>query len=107
MKRAVLVLLVLFALPGCESLMMVEGGSAVVTGERLSDHVISLGSGKTCSMKRKANGLTYCEEDEAEPVQNVHCYRTIGAVTCYDREPEFADKQQKVGVNDHNLVHRR
>ena len=104
MKRAALAILLSLALSGCESLALLEGGSAVVSGERFSDHVISLGSGKTCSMKRKAQGLTYCEEDEAVPQQNLYCYRTLAAVTCYDRPPAFADGQQKLGENDQNLV---
>jgi hypothetical protein len=106
MKRVTFVLLLLFALPGCESLALLEGASAVTTGERMSDRVISLSSGKTCSMKRKSRGLTYCEEDEAVPVQSPYCYRSLGGVTCYEREPAFGASQQKVGDGDPNATNR-
>ena len=46
--------------------------------------------------------LTYCLEDEAVPNPDIHCYRTLGNVTCYERPHPF--HQQKVGENDHNLV---
>lgn len=104
MTRPILALLAIVLLPGCESLVGAEGASAVLSGERLSDRIISYASGKTCSRKRSAQGLTYCEEDEAVPQQNLYCYRTLAQVTCYERPPEFGDGQQKVGDNDHNLV---
>jgi len=104
MIRAALLLAVALPLAACDSLFMVEGGTAVVTGKRLSDQAISLASGKNCAVNRISQGLTYCVEDEPVPVQNIYCYRTLAEVTCYYR-PQAG--QQKVGENDHNLVHPR
>ena len=104
MKRVAVLFLLLFALPGCESLALIEGATAVTTGERFSDRVISLSSGKTCSTKRTAQGLTYCEEDEAVAPQSTYCYRSLGSVTCYERQPDFGASQQQIGNNDHNLA---
>ena len=101
MIRAALLLAVALPLAACDSLFMVEGGTAVVTGKRLSDQAISLASGKNCSVNRISQGLTYCVEDEAVPAQNLYCYRTLGEVSCYNR-PD--DRQQKLGENDQNAV---
>lgn len=105
MYRAALLSFVALPLGACDSLFLVEGGSAFVTGKRLSDQAISLASGKNCAVNRISQGLTYCVEDEANPVQNVYCYRTLADVICYDR-PQYGERQQKVGKNDHNLVPR-
>jgi hypothetical protein len=103
MNRAIWIFVVALPLAACDSLALYEGGSAVVTGKSLSDQAISLASGKNCSTTRISQGLTYCVEDEAVPVQNLYCYRTLGEITCYDR-PEYGDRQQKVGINDQNAV---
>ena len=107
MMRITALLATLAMLGGCDLLAGAETASTVVTGERLSDHVVSFASGKTCSTKRTRRGLTYCVEDEVIPNPNVHCYPTLGQVTCYDRDDPFGDGQQKVGENDHNLVKKR
>jgi len=106
MIRTALLIAGVLSLAACDSLFMVEGGTAVVTGKRLSDQAISLASGKNCAVNRISQGLTYCVEDEANPVQNIYCYRTLAEVTCYDR-PQYGEVQQKIGENDHNLVHPR
>lgn len=105
MHRVVFLLATILPLAACDSLFLFEGGTAFVTGKRLSDQAISLASGKDCAVNRISQGLTYCVEDEALPAQNIYCYRTLADVVCYDR-PQYGDRQQKVGENDHNLVPR-
>jgi hypothetical protein len=73
--------------PGAAQL---EGVSTLATEKPLSDHVISIFSGKNCSSIRREKGLTYCEEDELQSAApKVYCYRSIGGVTCYDRPDPF------------------
>lgn len=105
MHRAFILLALLLPLGACDSLFMVEGGTAVLTGKRLSDQAISMASGKDCAVNRISQGLTYCVEDEALPTQNIYCYRSLADVVCYDR-PQNGGGQQKIGENDHNLVKR-
>ncbi len=105
MQRAAILLAMILPLTACDSLFLVEGGTAFVTGKRLSDQAISLASGKDCAVNRITQGLTYCVEDEARPAQNIYCYRTLADVVCYDR-PQYGERQQKVGENDHNSVPR-
>ncbi|MCW9036036.1 MAG: hypothetical protein OQJ97_17575 [Rhodospirillales bacterium] len=66
-------------------LAALEGASAIVTDKTLTDHIVSIASGKNCSTVRSERGLHYCEEDEPKGEAAVYCYKTIGAVTCYDR----------------------
>ena len=87
------------AVPG---LAQVEGATVMGTDKTLSDHIISLSSGKNCSIIRKDRGLTYCEEDEPVIKQNIYCYNTIGRVTCYDRPDPHHGRYEKGDRNDHN-----
>ena len=105
MFRAALLFAVALPLSACDTLLMLEGGTAAATGKRLTDQTISFASGKDCSVNRISQGLTYCVEDEAQPVQNIYCYRSLAEVTCYGY-PVYSDRQQKIGENDHNLVPR-
>ncbi|HEY9164472.1 MAG TPA: hypothetical protein VIN57_07655 [Magnetovibrio sp.] len=59
--------------------------SAVVVGtdKSLSDHVVSLRTGKNCSTVRVEQGRTYCREDEPNPMPTMYCYPTLGDVMCY------------------------
>ena len=80
-------------------------GSASVIGsdKTMEDHVVSLASGKNCSLIRREKGLTYCEEDEPKIKQNLYCYKTLATVTCYDR-PDTLPGRKRVDINDHNLA---
>jgi len=53
------------------------------TDKTISDHLVSLKTGKDCSTVRVEQGRTYCREDEPNPMPQTYCYRTIGDVTCY------------------------
>ncbi len=79
----------------------VEAVSVMASDKTLTDHAISVASGKDCSILRKEQGKTYCVEDQVNPVypQN-YCYKTIGKVTCYDRpDPRYqrVDRDNKPG----------
>lgn len=82
----------------------VEGATVIGTKKTISDHIVSLASGKDCSTIRKNRDLTYCVEDEAVITPNIYCYNTLGRVTCYDRPDPHRGGYQKVGRNDHNLA---
>lgn len=99
--RAVLVLL-LMLLTGCVPLFGIVAapvgaiGTTVVSGKTPLDHVLSLVSGKDCSLRRRRQGLTYCLEDEPPPPAGIVCYRTLGDVACYDRPDPFSSRQRAV-----------
>ena len=82
-------------LGGCAA--AIGAGTVAVTDKTPIDHVYSLVTGKDCSMVRKERGLTYCVEDEKTPAVLVHCYPTLGEVTCYNQPDPFPGRQRKVG----------
>jgi hypothetical protein len=105
--RATLAVAAFALLSGCSAIpgfAQVEGAFVVGTEKTLTDHVISLSSGKDCSSVRKEKGLTYCVEDEVQVKQNLYCYPTLGSVTCYDRPDPHDGRRQRLGENDHNLA---
>lgn len=104
--RLILAIVALGLVGGCSlvpGVAEVQGAFVMGTQKTMEDHVISLSSGKNCSSVRKEQGLTYCIEDEAQIKQNLYCYQTLGTVTCYDRPDPMGGRQNRIGVNDHNL----
>jgi hypothetical protein len=101
--RIIAVLAFLIVLGGCTTYAPVEGVFVIGTDKTMTDHVISLSSGKNCSTVRKEKGLTYCEEDEPKIKQNIFCYKTLATVTCYDR-PDPNPGRKRVDLNEHNLA---
>lgn len=97
--RMVLVLITALTLAGCE-IVALEGATMMGTEKTLSDHILSFTSNKDCSTYRTLTGRTYCKEDDVQPKAQVHCYRTLGEVSCY-ANPEGGGRQE-VGRNDHN-----
>lgn len=94
--RRFVILCLLALVSGCAGYATgVEGLSAVATQKTLSDHIVSLASGKDCSSVRKEMGLTYCKEDEKTPPMNVYCYNTLGEPTCY-KAPVYDGRQDRV-----------
>jgi len=94
----------LAVLGGCSLIpgyAQVEGAFVVGTDKTMSDHIVSMTSGKNCSSIRAEKGLTYCEEDELQVRQNIYCYKTLATVTCYDR-PDPNPGRQRVDINDQN-----
>jgi len=98
------IILGLILLGGCSSYFVVDGVSVIGTDKTFEDHFISLTSGKNCSTVRREKGQSYCEEDEITRLPNVHCYRTLGKITCYDKPDPYRNGQNKVGENDHNYL---
>lgn len=62
---------------------IISSGVVMATDKTLSDHLMSYQTGKDCSTVRIEQGRTYCREDEPNPMPVVHCYQTLGDVTCY------------------------
>lgn len=62
---------------------IISSGVVMATDKTLSDHLVSYNLGKDCSTVRVEQGRTYCREDEPNPMPTVHCYQTLGDVTCY------------------------
>ncbi len=85
-------------------LAVADAAVVIGTDKTTADHVISLASGKDCSLVRVERGMTYCKEDELLPMPAVYCYRELGGVSCYDA-PDLRRKDRgRLGYNDHNLV---
>lgn len=97
------VLSISFTLAGCGTFFAVEGASVVASDKTASDHVVSLFSGKDCSIVRTERGLSYCAEDEVFIEPRVFCYQTLGSVSCYDRPDPRRSPDQLIGQNDHNF----
>ena len=110
--RKIFIIISLLSLTGCGSLGMsgvpglgqIEMLTVMGTDKSVVDHVVSISSGKNCSSIELEKGGYYCEEDEPKIVQNIHCYNTLGSVTCYTKEDPYQGRYQKIGQNDHNLV---
>ena len=102
---AVLVLMGAMATAACDlgTLGGAEAISIMGTDKTVVDHIVSIGSGKDCSTIRREQGRTYCVEDEVQINQNIHCYKSIGSVTCYDRPDPYNMGHARVDRNDHNL----
>ena len=81
-----------------------DAAVVVATDKTIADHVISVASGKDCSLVRKERGMTYCKEDEVVPHPNVYCYRELGGVSCYDGPDQRRHDRGRLGNNEHNLV---
>ncbi len=85
------------------SIAQIEAATVMGSDKTVIDNIVSVGSGKDCSILRKEQGLTYCVEDMPQIRQNLYCYRDLGGVTCYDRAGPNNTRQQRVDRNDHNL----
>jgi hypothetical protein len=106
MERSWSVVLVLAALvPLLTGCMPVAGaiagpslavGTTAATGKTPVDHVVSLVTGKDCSVLRNRQGLTYCREDEPTMPIGVICYRSLGDVACYDRRDPYNGGERPV-----------
>lgn len=98
----------LLLLGACEAAVpyaIVDGAVVMGTEKTMADHVISLASGKNCSLVRIEKGLTYCEEDELTPVPNLYCYRELAGVTCYRKpDPRRGGIAGRLGDNEQNYV---
>ncbi len=85
---------------GTPGLAQVDVLTVMGTDKTVVDHIVSLSSGKNCSLIRLEKGQYYCEEDEPKVQQNIYCYNTLGSVTCYTKPDPFDGRQHKVGENN-------
>ncbi|MBT5414694.1 MAG: hypothetical protein HOH66_02625 [Rhodospirillaceae bacterium] len=91
----------LFALQGCVAgsvaLTGAEMASNITSDKTLVDHAASLVTGMDCSSIHSANGYSYCNDsDEENAAAPTYCYRSLGAVTCYDRPDPYGDNATAV-----------
>ncbi len=96
----------LFGLTACDpsTQVMLTGASVVSlahTKKTVGDHFSTWAFDKDCSTLKYVNGREYCQEfpDEAAmqaPEKVLHCYRTIGGVSCYREPDKSASAQTKV-----------
>ena len=64
-------------------------GSIAVIGRTPVDAVVSVVSGRDCSVVRLDRGLGYCRPEEAPPVAAPYCTQSLGRVDCW-RQPPLA-----------------
>lgn len=80
--------------------------SFVHTDKTLTDHAVSMATKQNCSVLHSAKNQPYCQdlEPQKSPAEleaeallaQTHCYRTLGAISCY-REPDaMASAQARV-----------
>jgi len=101
MRRTALAICLVF-LTGCADFAFLDAGTVVTTDKTIDDHMVSLFSGKNCSSVRAEQGFSYCEEDEVRITPAVHCYRSLGSVTCFDKPDPTRHPSEEVGYNDRN-----
>lgn len=102
LSAAVLLPLAACSAPGPHTPMVMFAGYEAAalnwTGKTVSDHVVSAASGKNCSITRAKEYGVYCEEDMPVPKDQVYCYRSLAAVTCYSQPNPYGVAQQAVGT---------
>jgi hypothetical protein len=95
-------LLLALVLSGCdaasEGVAAVTVGSITVIHRSPIDAVVSLVTGKDCSIVRLDQNQTYCRATEPPPEVPPYCTRSLGVVDCWvapsamsDLPPEVAD----------------
>lgn len=76
---------------GCLETAAVVGGVSVAAvpliGRTLPDAVVSVATGRDCSLVRLDTGKTYCAPEEAKPAEPLVCTRSLGVVDCW-RNPK-------------------
>ena len=103
----------LLGLAACDpaSQAMMAGASVVSfvhTDKTLGDHVATWAFDKDCSTLSLANGEDYCkphvteeelaaaEADAKARLTGTYCYRTLGAINCYQQPDEAASAMARV-----------
>jgi hypothetical protein len=99
--RAAFPLLVLLALPGCDTASLAAGAavnvaSITLVGRSVPDIVISGLSGRDCSIVRVDRGLSYCALEQAAPGPPPYCTPSLGRVDCWVTRPASIPMQRGV-----------
>jgi len=90
--RLPLLLLLCALAPACDKASAVTGvgvgaavtlGSVAVLGRTPADAVVSLATGRDCSVVRLDRGEEYCRAEEAPPEPPIFCTRSRGGVDCW------------------------
>jgi len=72
---------------GCMETAALVAGASVATvplvGRTLPDVVVSVATGKDCSLVRLDAGRSYCAPEEAKPAEPLVCTRSLGVVDCW------------------------
>jgi hypothetical protein len=71
-------------------------GSVAVFGRSPPDLVVSLISGKDCSVVRLDEGKSYCRQTEPPPKTPEFCTRSLGAVNCWADPAVLPDRPTQV-----------
>ncbi len=105
--RLLPLLLVPLALAGCDATSLgvaagVNGGSIAVIGRTPVDLLVSLATGRDCSIVRRDRQMSYCAPEEAPPAAPPYCTRSIGSVDCWTAPPLAVPVQR--GVADGPLA---
>jgi hypothetical protein len=83
-----------------ETFFILDGVSVINTQKTIGDHVVSLVTGKDCSLVRASVGDPYCT-DPLQPVPSIpritYCYQSLARVSCFDR-PIDRDANRLVGT---------
>lgn len=79
------------------NLSVVSTALTMGTDKTITDHLVSLKTGKDCSTVRVEQNRTYCKEDEPNPAPTVHCYPSIGDVTCYAQANPARQPDERIG----------
>lgn len=108
--RALAGLMALLGLGGCggaASLALTGASlvSLVTTDKLLTDHLVSWARDEDCSAVKAAEDEGYCRPPAAGAADDtvlvvkapLYCYRTLGAVTCYDAPDPQASPGLRVG----------
>ena len=108
MTRAALILASLLALSGCFA-----GPSVVMTGISVAtfihtdktpiDHAMSHATEQDCATLHTVKKEPYCQSLPMDPRERLaemstalHCYRTLGTVTCYTQRDPLASQQTRI-----------
>ena len=76
--------------------MAANAGSVVTFGRDPADLVVSLLSGRDCSIVRLAQAQSYCKPIEPPPMPPRYCTRSLGVADCWDKPNPFGTYQQSV-----------
>lgn len=77
--------------------------SFVQSGRTLTDHAMSFATDQDCSLRHSLAGKAWCQPvlsaapDSQGEQSNIHCYRSIAAVTCYRHENPHDTASQHSG----------
>src|SRR5690242_13694503 len=79
-------------------------GSIVVIQRSPADALVSVVSGKDCSVVRLDQGKSYCRETEPPPETPPFCTRSLGVADCWRDPASLPDHPSQLGDGPHQLT---